>query len=478
MLNFFRRDWVARFVTVACVIVLFSPARTWSGFGEFTIRDEIDLARKFDLLIESRFSVVEDRQIVNYVRGVVDRLVESMPPQPFPIKVTVVRNGAMNAFASAAGHITVFTGLIANLQGEDELASVLAHELAHVSERHVAKSIEKSQLIGVGSLLGMLAGVLIGTQGNAETSEALIMGSVAGGQAMALKYSRINEEDADQLGLGFLVDAGFNPAGMTSAFERMRRMQWLGGGGSVPSYLTTHPGMDERVGYMQERVARLPQAVRQRHTDDSAFTRAQVLVLSWYTDPNTALAMFGVKGKFPECLARLGTAIALSRLGQTEKARPGFQQALTCSEGDPLWQREYGRFSFEYGQLDVAARALQEAVLKAPDDLFALFFYARAMAEQGNHAVGITAMERVLKDVPRDAEVLEHLGRYQAAVGRNFEAHLSFAKAFAYKREFRKYEYHVRQAEALMREDRQRAALDGLRVEIDEYRDILRGKTG
>lgn len=113
-------------------------------------------------------------------------------------------------------------------------------------------------------------------------------------------------------------------------------MQWLGGGGSVPSYLTTHPGMDERVGYMQERVARLPQAVRQRHTDDSAFTRAQVLVLSWYTDPNTALAMFGVKGKFPECLARLGTAIALSRLGQTEKARAGFQQALTCSEGDPL----------------------------------------------------------------------------------------------------------------------------------------------
>ncbi len=478
MLERFRRGLAARFFATVCLLTLLVPAQVWAGFGEFTIRDEIELARKFDLLIESRFPVVEDRQITLYVRGLVDRLVAAMPPQPFPIKVTVVRNAAMNAFASAAGHITVFTGLITNLRSEDELASVLAHELAHVSERHIAKSIEKSQLIGVGSLLGMLAGVLIGTQGNSETSDALIMGSIAGGQAMALQYSRANEEDADQFGLGYLVDAGFNPTGMTSAFERMRKMQWLGGGGGVPSYLTTHPGMSERVGYMQERVARLPQAVRQRSTDNTAYTRVQALTQAWYVDPNTALAVFAAKETFPDCLARLGSAIALSRLGQTEKARDGFLHALACNPHDPLWQREYGRFSFEYGQLDVAARALQEAVLKNPDDLFALFFYARAVAEQGNFAASISAMERVLKDVPRDAEVLEYLARYQAAAGRNFEAHLHYAKAFAYKREFRKYEYHLLQAETQIKNERQRAALDELRAEIDEYRDILRGKTG
>lgn len=100
------------------------------------------------------------------------------------------------------------------------------------------------------------------------------------------------------------------------------------------------------------------------------------------------------------------------------------------------------------------------------------------MAEQGKFAASISAMERVLKDVPRDVEVLEHLACYQAAAGQNFEAHLHYAKAFAYKREFRKYEYHLRQAEGQIRNDRQRTALDELRVEIDEYRDILRGKTG
>src|SRR5690606_26767390 len=149
-----------------------------------------------------------------YVESLVDRLVAAMPPQPFPIKTTVVRNVALNAFASAAGHITIFTGLIANMDSEDELASVIAHELAHVSERHIAKSIEKSQLVGAGSLLGILAGVLVGSQGGGDGAGALVLGSVAGARAMQLKYTRENEKDADQYGLGYLVDAGFSPSGM------------------------------------------------------------------------------------------------------------------------------------------------------------------------------------------------------------------------------------------------------------------------
>ena len=171
--------WKLRCAALVCCVLMFLPARMFAGFGEFTIRDELELARKFDLVIETRFPVVHDPQITGYVRSLVDRLVAAMPPQPFPIKVTVVRNGSMNAFASAAGHITVFTGLMANLDGEDELASVIAHELAHVSERHIAKSIEKNQLIGAGSLLGILAGVLVGSQTKGDGGEVLAIGAMA-----------------------------------------------------------------------------------------------------------------------------------------------------------------------------------------------------------------------------------------------------------------------------------------------------------
>jgi predicted Zn-dependent protease len=464
------RSW--RVFFLVCLMLLASPCPAFATFGEFTIRDELELARKFDLVIETRFPVVHDTRITGYVQSLVERLVAAMPPQPFPIKTTVVRNGSLNAFASAAGHITIFTGLIANFDTEDELASVIAHELAHVSERHIAKSIEKSKLVGAGSLLGILAGVLVGSQGGGDGAGALVLGSVAGAKAMQLKYTRDNEKDADQYGLNYLVDAGFSPAGMTSAFDKIRRMQWLGGGGDVPSYLSTHPGMDDRLVYMQERIARLPETVRKRSSDNASFEQVKLLVQAWYTDPNTARAVFqSVAGS--SCVPVLGEAIALSRLSQIDAAGKRFEEALACNPADLLWKREYGRFAFEYGDLRTAVKYLQEVVLREPEDLFALFFYARAVAEQGDHAASIPAMERVLKAVPRDAEVLEHLARYQAAVGRAFEAHLNYAKSFAYKRQFGKYDFHMQKCEALARSDSEQDLLRKVREEISEFREIL-----
>ena len=462
------RAWAA----VLCCLIVATPCPVFSSFGEFTIRDELELARKFDLIIETRFPVVHDTRITGYVQSLVDRLIAAMPPQPFPIKVTVVQNVALNAFASAAGHITIFTGLIANMEGEDELASVIAHELAHVSERHIAKSIEKSQLVGAGSLLGILAGVLVGSQGGGDGAGALVLGSVAGAKAMQLKYTRENEREADQYGVDFLISAGFGPSGMARAFDKIRKLQWLGGGGDVPSYLSTHPGMEERMVYMQERIARLPLAVRQRASDNTAFSRAKFLVQAWFTDANTAKAFFGMSGS-SQCRNVLGEAIALSRLQQVDASRARFEQALSCNSSDTLWKREYGRFAFEYGNLATAVSMLQEVVLREPDDLFALFFYARAVAEQGNFAAGITAMERVKKAVPRDSEVLEFLARYQAAAGNVFTAHLNYAKSFAYKRKFSKYDFHVKQAEALARTAAEKDQLGKVRAEISEFRDIL-----
>jgi predicted Zn-dependent protease len=470
-MNFFRgiAAWPG---VIACLIILIFPGPAISSFGEFTIRDELELARKFDLIIETRFPVVHDTRITGYVQSLVDRLVVAMPPQPFPIKVTVVQNVALNAFASAAGHITIFTGLIANMDGEDELASVIAHELAHVSERHIARSIEKSQLVGVGSLLGILAGVLVGSQGGGDAGGALAMGSAAGAKAMQLKYTRENEREADQYGVDFLVNAGFAPSGMPRAFDKIRKLQWLGGGGDIPSYLSTHPGMDERMGYIQERIDRLPLAVRQRSSDNGAFTRAKFLVQAWYTDANTAKAHFGLSGS-SQCQNVLGEAIALSRLQQIDAARARFEQALACNPSDTLFKREYGRFAFEYGNLATAVKLLQEVVLRDPDDLFALFFYARAVAEQGNFAAGVSAMERVNKTVPRDSEVLEFLARYQAAAGNVFSGHLNYAKSFAYKRKFKKYDFHMQQAESLARTPDDEKRLRRVRDEISEFRDIL-----
>jgi predicted Zn-dependent protease len=120
-----------------------------AGFGEFTIRDEIELARKFDLIIETRFPVIDDTRITGYVQSVVDRIVAAMPPQPFPIKVTVVRNPALNAFCLGCVPHHDFTAHRQPGRG-DELASVIAHE-CHVSCAH-RKSIDYRAIWSGGSL--------------------------------------------------------------------------------------------------------------------------------------------------------------------------------------------------------------------------------------------------------------------------------------------------------------------------------------
>jgi predicted Zn-dependent protease len=182
--------------------------------------------------------------------------------------------------------------------------------------------------------------------------------------------------------------------------------------------------------------------------------------------------VFAAPGK-PSCLDILGEAIALSRLRRVEEAGRRFADAMACNPSDTLWKREFGRFTFENGDLEPAIRALQEVVLRDPDDLFALFFYARAMAERGDFTASVSAMERVARAVPRDSEVLENLARYQAATGDGFRAHLNYAKAFAYRRKFSKYAFHLEKAESLAAGGRDKEAIASVREEIAEYREVL-----
>ncbi|MFP4398012.1 MAG: M48 family metalloprotease, partial [Desulfonatronovibrio sp.] len=177
-------------------ILILPPAEAGSSvFGEFTISDEAELGEEAHRMIRSRLDVIEDPEITGYIKDLASRLAESAPPQPFPVTVDVVNHNAVNAFATVAGYMVIFSGLILNMDTESELASIIAHELAHITQRHIARNIERSKLISIGTLVGLLAGAFIGS----EAGEAVAAGSIAGGQSAVLKYSREDEQEADQV---------------------------------------------------------------------------------------------------------------------------------------------------------------------------------------------------------------------------------------------------------------------------------------
>lgn len=419
---------------------------------EFSVKDEKELGEKFAMLVKTKLPLVEDPEIKGWCKGIVERLHKEMPAIPFDVDTNVLLNNAVNAFAAPAGYIFIHTGLILNFDKESDVAGVVAHELAHVSQRHLASRIERSQTINLLSLAGVLAGALIG--GN--MGEAVIAGSAAGAATAQLAYSREDEAEADQVGMSYLTKAGYPPQGMVGAFERMRKLRWITGSGGFPTYLSTHPAIDERIQTMSARLERLPPQAKTIKEDPERFERIKMLIRAHYTTPDIALNYYIKKDGKPSRLDLLGKAIVLARLNKMIEAQAAFDDALAKGGGDPLFEREAGRFAFKKGDFPTAQAKLDSAMRKNPDDIMALYFIARLQAESGEHQRAADNFKRVLLAVPEDAEIHQ---LYGLALGRSEKtslAHTHLAYAFLYQNNKQKTLFHREKAEKAVRTEEDR----------------------
>lgn len=399
-----------------------------AAFGDFTLKDEVELGRKFNVLIRSRLPLVQDPEVVRYVDDIVQRLVKTMPPRPFPFRVSVLRDNSLNAFAVPGGYVFVHTGLIMTLEHESELAGVLGHELAHVTQRHIASRIEKSQWISILSLLGVLAGAFLGGEGG----EAAMAGSMAASQSLMLDYSRTDENEADQVGMNYLVKAGYAPTGMAGAFAKMSRKQWLMGS-KIPSYLSTHPGLTDRMHDMAARTRQMPATVQNRKDDDSRFLRVQALVRARYGDPNVSAQAFAKQLGGPNrCVALMGQGILAAKQNRINDARKAFDDAMACSPQDELIIREAGIFHYTKGDRDKGVQLLEKAVHMDADDIMAQFYYSRILADAGRTDEAVRAIRRVMRDEPEDPELHDYLARYLAQQRQMFLAYLHMAYSALY----------------------------------------------
>ena len=187
--------------------------------------------------------------VVAYVNNIGKRILSALPQQPFKYRFYVIDEDVYNAFATPAGHIFVYTGLLDAMEEEEELAGILGHEIAHVYCRHISQKIERSKKIGVATLAGIAAGILLGVGGAGEAASAVTMGSMAAGQTAELSYSRENEMQADQFGLKFITEAGYSASGLLKILKKIRSKTWFGSD-QIPKYLMTHPAVEDRIAFI------------------------------------------------------------------------------------------------------------------------------------------------------------------------------------------------------------------------------------
>jgi predicted Zn-dependent protease len=416
------------------------------GFlGYLSINDERELGEQFNVLVHSRMPLILDPEVTSYAHNLLERLSVKMPPQPFPFKVNVIRHNSVNAFAVPGGYIYLYTGLILAMNNESELAGTLAHEMAHVSQRHIARRIAQSQKINLLSVIGMLAGVFLGGQ----VGEAAMFGTFAAGQSAMLKYSRTDEAEADQVGMNYLVAAEFRPQGLLEAFKILQRPQW-NIGSDFPSYLSTHPAIAERITEVAARIESMPSGLKNRKENNAIFLRVQTLIRGRYGEPQAAQQFFEEQAKGPDKgLAYFGTALLYDRLNRVGEASLFFEKAMQNNPEEQLFIREAGRFHYLKMDKNRALILLQKAVAMNHKDYMGLFFYARLLNDNGQQHKAQDYYREILRALPEDAEVHHYYAQSLGQSRQLFLAHLHLAYSSLYENNKQKVEQYLGKARNL-----------------------------
>lgn len=238
------------------------PSLGESASDDFSVGTERRTGEQIMREIRRDPAYLDDPVLLEYVQSLWQPLVaaarqrgdiEPDIEQQFAFESFLVLDRSVNAFALPGGYVGVHLGLIALTTAGDELAAVLAHELSHVTQRHIARSIGNSQRASMIGLVGLILGILAASRsGNADMANAAIMSGQAAAIQGQLNFSRDMEREADRMGFGVLGAAGFAPAGMASMFEKMDNASRLNDNGAFP-YLRTHPLTVERVAEARSR---------------------------------------------------------------------------------------------------------------------------------------------------------------------------------------------------------------------------------
>ena len=221
----------------------------------FSPEQEYQLGRAWLRMFRSQVPTLDDPLIHDYLENLLYNLATHSELQDRRIELVVVENPVLNAFAVPGGVVGVHTGLMLYAQSEDELATVLAHEIAHLSQRHFSRGVEQQKKQQPLSLAGMLAGlVLIATTGSSAGMAALSASQAAAIESQ-LRFSRANEQEADRIGMQTMAEAGMDPHAAPAMFERMLTATRYSSGNRVPEFLRTHPVTTNRIAETRARAA-------------------------------------------------------------------------------------------------------------------------------------------------------------------------------------------------------------------------------
>lgn len=338
----------------------------------------------------------------------------------------LVRDPTLNAFALPGGFIGVHSGLISATRDESELAGVLAHELAHVTQKHIARMVDDQRSTGLASLAA-LAVAILAARSNSDASQAVMATSQALLIQRQLDFTRENEKEADRIGLQTMQASGYAPQGMASFFERLQSRGRVYEN-NAPAYMRTHPLTYERIADMQNRVATLPY---KQHVDSQEYLFARARVQAEEGDRLDAIKRFeALLLERPAAENWYGMARAALRAGNVPRAAEAAQQVVRLTPREPmalLLQIETALA----GNHMAEAITQSEAALKRHGGYRPLvYLHARALLRAGRAQESLAFLNEQLRTWISDATLYTLRAETHLALGNTAQSHLDQAELY------------------------------------------------
>ena len=425
---------------------LFAPGPTVA----LTLSDEKKIGKEALDMIKERIPLVEDGEVVSYVQAVGNRIVKQLGNTTYDYQFFVINESVPNAFAIPGGYIFIYRGLIEMMTSEGEMAGILSHELGHIQAHHYQRRMEESHMLNLATIAGVIAAVLIGAKGGGAGSQALALGTMAGAQTVELKYSRENEEEADQLGLRYLCAAGYPAKDMASVMQRLNQAQWMANS-SIPSYLLTHPALNERIQYLQD-LARKPEYQTKGANSNilGDFSIMQASLVAEYSDPHAAEDRFQAGVRKGDVAAIYGLGRLYLRQGKSAEALPYLQDAARQDSGSPFVLSTLGSAYLNLGRLNDAQRVLQSALLLDSSAPVLHYRLALVLKELGQKEEALQHLQRIEEWAPAYPDIDNNLGILLGQMNQMGLAHFHLGRYYFHRHNWDAAIFHYRKAKALI----------------------------
>jgi beta-barrel assembly-enhancing protease len=373
-------------------------------------------------------SYLDDPEVEDYLNRIGRRLVAGSDQPNRRFEFFVIDDPTLNAFALPGGHIGVHSGLILAAESESELAAVLGHEIAHVTQRHIAQLFGKQGQASMVMLASLLVAILA-AKSNSQVSEAALAAGQAGVIQSQLGYTRAFEREADRIGLQIMERSGFDVRGKPSFFERLQRSSRLYEN-NAPGYLRSHPLTEERISDISNRVAQM----RYRQVPDSAdfrFIQAKLRAsvgsaVDRVRDYETSIA-----GGAADPAAQYALARALLRAGRVDGAWEATEALRTSGQSSPFIEALAAETRLAARDPDRAIAIMEKAVATFPDHASLQYILIEALIRGGRAADAAALSRAALQRNGDDVRLWALSSRAEETLGRMSAYHRAQAEVYA-----------------------------------------------